>query len=149
MLSLIYCFLIILFILFNKQESKSQSNSTSTVTSSKASGSSTSNGGLNHSRSDTDLSRQNTSVDSLEDSSQDLVDLDCSTASAPPSFSSSTSPANGASSGTEPAASQSAQTSNDLVSLGEEAASKTNNQVSYHWLCFILHLMLITFSCYY
>lgn len=111
-------------------ESKSQSNSASTVTSSKASGSSTSNGGLNHSRSDTDLSRQNTSVDSLEDSSQDLVDLDCSTASAPPSFSSSTSPANGASSGTEPAASQSAQTSNDLVSLGEEAASKTNNQGS-------------------
>ena len=114
------------------QEGKSQSNSTSTVTSSKAGRSSTSNGGLNHSRSDTDLSRQNTSVDSLEDSSQDLVDLDCSTVSAPPSFSLSTSPTNGASSGTEPATSQSlSQTSNDLISLNEEeAASKTNNQVS-------------------
>lgn len=113
-------------------EVKSQSNCTSTVTASKGGGSSASNGSLIHSRSDTDLTRQNTSVDSLEDSSQDLVDLDCSTASAPPSFPSSTSPANGASSGTEPAAttttSQSlSQTSDDSLLL-EESESKTHHQ---------------------
>ncbi|XP_052828608.1 poly(A) polymerase beta isoform X4 [Octopus bimaculoides] len=39
------------------------------------------NGGLSNCRTETEVTRQNTSIDSLEDSSQDMVDLDCSTAS--------------------------------------------------------------------